>query len=91
MSFFDALSTIFSTSFYLILIGIATVLGLLRGLWKGLIKKSRSGSDYFITFVIYICTEVFLSFFLGCALCLLLIYLPSMLGIDLPVLNSLSK
>ena len=91
MPFFDALSTIFTTSLTLILIGVVMALGLLRGLWKGFFKKAESSSDYFITLVIYICTDVFLGFCFGFILCLLLIYLPALLGVDLPFLNSLPK
>ncbi len=87
MSFWDAIATIFTTHVYLIVLGVVTALGLLRGLWKGIFKKAKTGSDYMINLIIYICTEAFLSFLLGCALCLLLIYLPGLLGISLPFLE----
>jgi len=82
MRFFDAVAAVFSSPICWMIMGIVTALGILRGLWRGLFKKKKSGTDYWITLVIYLCTDGFVSILLGFVLCILLQYLPSLLGID---------
>ena len=91
MRFTDAVSGIFSSKICWMIMGVVTALGILRGLWRGLFKKKKSGADYWITLVIYLCTDGFISILLGFLLCLLLQYLPSLLGIDAGFLGKLSE